>query len=158
MPILTPEQKLEIARRVHETFDRPKRWHQGGWGRDDDGDMIEFDGGFHVVDNDEVRHRPAFRLATPESPRCFCLGAAIRIHTGSVLHYDPSHTGEASETMCGVYTRLAGIDTSARERDAADFEPHLNSLIEWNDSDERSWEDIRELTAAALRHLDAQRW
>ena len=73
MPILSPGQKLEIARRVHETFDLPKRWHQGGWGRDDDGDVIEFDGGFHVVDNDEVRHRPAFRLATPESPRCFCL-------------------------------------------------------------------------------------
>ena len=120
--------------------------------------MIEFDGGFHVVDNDEVRHRPAFRLATPESPRCFCLGAAIRIHTGSLLLDDPSHTGEASETMCAVYTRLAGIDTSAREQDAADFEPHLNSIIEWNDSDERSYEEIRELTAAVLHHLDAQRW
>ena len=120
----SPEQKLEIARRVHETFDRPRRWHQGGWGRDDDGDVIEFDGGFHVVDNDEVRHRPAFRLATPESPRCFCLGAAIRIHTGSVLCHDPSHTGDATETICAVYTRLAGIDTGARERDAADFEPH----------------------------------
>ena len=158
MPILTPEQKLEIARRVHETFDRPKRWHQGGWGRDDDGDVIEFDGGFHVVDNDEVRHRPAFRLATPESPRCFCLGAAIRIHTGTLLLGDPSHTGDATETMCAVYTRLAGIDTSAREQDAADFEPHLNAIIEWNDSDERSYEEIRELTAAVLRHLDAQRW
>ncbi len=71
MRTLSPEQKLEIARRVHDTFDRPKRWHQGGWGRDDDGDVIEFDGGFHVVDNDEVRHPPAFQLATPESPRCF---------------------------------------------------------------------------------------
>ena len=60
--------------------------------------------------------------------------------------------------MSAVYTRLAGIDTSAREQDAAEFEPHLNSLIEWNDSDERSYRDIRDLTAAVLRHLDAQRW
>ena len=157
MPTLSPEQKLEIARRVRETFDCPKRWRQGGWGRDDDGDVIEFDGGFHVVDNDEVRHPPAFRLATPESPRCFCLGAAIRIHTGSVLRRDPSHTGEATETMCAVYTGLAGIDPGAREQDAPVSEPHLNSLIEWNDSDERSWQDIRDLTAAVLRHLDAQR-
>ena len=157
MQTLSPEQKLEIARRVHETFDRPRRWFQGGWGRDDDGDVIEFDGGFHVVDNDEVRHPPAFRLATSDSPRCFCLGAAVRIHTGSVLHHDPSHTGEATETMCAVYTKLAGIDTGDRERDAADFEPHLNSLIEWNDSDERSYADIRELTTAVLRHLDAHR-
>ena len=153
----SPEQMLEIARRVHETFDRPTRWHQGGWGRDDDGDVIEFDGGFHVIDNDEVRHRPAFRLATSESPRCFCLGAAIRIHTGSVLCRDPYHTGEATETMCAVYTGLAGIDTVPREQDPPASEPHLNSLIEWNDSDERSYEDIRELTTAVLRHLDAKR-
>ena len=158
MQTLSPEQKLEIARRVHETFDRPKRWHQGGWGRDDDGDVIEFDGGFHVVDNDEVRHPPAFRLATPESPRCFCLGAAIRIHTASFLRGDPSHTGQATETMCEIYTAIGGIDTRERELDAADFEPRLNSIIGWNDSDERSYEDIRELTAAVLRHLDAQRW
>ena len=158
MQILSPEQQLEIALRVHETFDRPKRWFQGGWGRDDDGDVIEFDGGFHVVHNDEVRHPPAFRLATPESPRCFCLGAAIRIHTGSILHYDPSHTGEATEAMCAVYIRLAGIDAGARERDAADSEPHLNAIIAWNDFDERSYADIRALTAAVLRHLDAQRW
>ena len=157
MQTLSPEQQLDIARRVHETLDLPKRWHRGGWGRDDDGDAIEFDGGFHVVDNDQVRQPPAFRLAAPESPRCFCLGAIIRIHTGWVLHCDPSHPGEATETVCAVYTRLAGIDTGDRERDPADFEPHLNSLVDWNDSDERSFEDIRELTAAALRHLDAQR-
>ena len=60
--------------------------------------------------------------------------------------------------MCAVYTRLAGIDTGDRERDAADFEPHLNTLIEWNDDDERSFEHIRALTAAVLRHLDAKRW
>ena len=114
MPTISPEQKLEIARRVHETFDIPKRWHQGGWGRDDDGDVIEFDGGFHVVDNDEVRHRPAFRLATPESPRCFCLGAAIRIHTGTLLLGDPSHTGEASETMCAVYSLVHAAHDRSR--------------------------------------------
>ncbi len=59
--------------------------------------------------------------------------------------------------MCEVYTRLAGIDPGAREQDSPVSEPHLNSLIEWNDSDKRSYRDIRELTAAVLRHLDAQR-
>ncbi len=158
MQTLSPDQKLKIARRVHETFELPKRWHQGGWGRDDDGDVIEFDGGFHVVDNDEVRHPPAFRLLTPESPRCFCLGAAVRIHTGSFFLGYSSYTGQASETMCEIYTRIGRIDTRDRELDAADFEPHLNSIITWNDSDERSFEDIRGLTTAVLRHLDAQRW
>ena len=60
--------------------------------------------------------------------------------------------------MCEIYTGTGRIDTRDRELDAADFEPHLNSIIEWNDSDEHCFEDIRELTAAALRHLDAQRW
>ena len=156
MPTLTPQQQLDIARRVHETFDLKKRWHQGGWGRDDDGDVIEFDGSFHVVDNDELRHPPAFRFATPESPRCFCLGAAIRIHTASLLFHDPSHTEDATETMCSIYAAIEGIDTSAREQDPQDREPNLNAIIMWNDDDERSWHDVRELTAAVLKHLEAR--
>ena len=158
MKPLTYPRQLEIARRVHETFDLPKRWHQGGWGRDDDGDVLDFDGGFHVVDNDEVRHPPAFRNSSPDSPRCFCLGAAIRIHAGNVLGFDPACTGDATETVSAVFTRVGRIDTPTRERDVPDFEPHLNAIVEWNDSDERSWEDVRDLTAAALRHLEARRW
>ena len=163
MQTVNHEQQLEIARRVHATFEHPERWNQGGWGLDDDGDVITFDGGFHVVDHDDVRHPAAFRRATAESPRCFCLGAAIRIHTGSVLRHDPSHGGDATETMCAtetmsaLYTGIAGIDTGAREQDTLVAHLHLNGLIEWNDSDERSWLDIRELTAAVLRHLDAER-
>ena len=150
-----PERMLEIARRVHETFDHPWRWFQHGWGRDDDGDVIEFDGSFHVVDNNGCHHPPAFGDATPESSRCFCLGAAIRIHAGSVLNRDPYETGDATEAVCAVYTGLAGIDPG--EPDPALAEPHLNALIAWNDCDDRSFADIRNLTAAALRHLDAQR-
>lgn len=153
-----PRQMLEIARRVHETFDLPKRWHQGGWGLDDDGDIIEFDGSFLVVDDQDVRRPPAFRSATPDSPRCFCLGAAIRIHTGNVLGFDPACTGDATETVSAVYTRVGRIDTSERKIDATDFEPQLNSVIAWNDSDQRSYEDVRDLTAAALRHLETRRW
>ena len=158
MQTLSPEKLLEIARRVHETFDLSKRWHQGGWGRDDDGDVIEFDGGFHVVDNDEVRHPPALRVAAPDSPRCFCLGAAIRIHTGYLLGHDPSHSGQTTETMSEIYTRIGGIETEGRKLDEADFEPHLNGIIDWNDSEERSYDEVRELTGAVLRHLDARRW
>ncbi len=153
----SPQQILDIARRVHETFDRPKRWHQGGWGRDDDGYVIEFDGEFHVVDNEEVRHPPALWSTAPESQRCFCLGAAIRIHTGHVLGFDPSCTGDATETVCAVYTRLGRVDTADRQEDAADFEPHLNALIDWNDTDERCFNHVRDLTAAVLRHIDTER-
>ena len=158
MQTLTPDRKLEIARRVHETFDLPKRWHQGSWGLDDDGDVIEFDGGFHVVDNDEVRHPPALRVAAPDSPRCFCLGTAIRIHTGQVLGHDPSHSGQTTETMCEIYTRVGRIETGGRKHDAVDFEPHLNGIIGWNDANERSYDDVRDLTGAVLRHLEARRW
>ena len=154
----SPEQQLEIARRVHETFDLPKRWHQGGWGLDDDGCTIEFDGDFHVVTKNGV-HQPAeFDVLMPDSPRCFCLGAAIRIHTGHVLGHDPFDTGETTETVSEIYTRIGGIETEDRELDAADFEPHLNSLIGWNDADGRSYDDVRDLTGAVLRHLEARRW
>ena len=158
MKPLTHPRQLEIARRVHDTFSSPRRWHQGGWGRDDDGDVLEFDGGFHVVDAHNRRVPPAFYTSDPDSPRCFCLGAAIRIHAGNVLGFDPACTGDATETVSAVYTRVGRIDTGAREQAAADFEPHLNAIVEWNDSDERSWEDVRDLTAAALRHLEARRW
>ena len=157
MQIPSPRQILEIARRVHDTFSAPRRWHQGGWGRDDDGDVIEFDGGFHVVDDRDQRVPPAFYSSDPDSPRCFCLGAAIRIHAGNVLGRDPSHTGDATETVCAVYTRVGHIDTSGREQNPGDFEPHLNSIVDWNDSDDRSYDDVRHLTAAVLRHLDARR-
>ena len=74
-----------------------------------------------------------------------------------MLGFDPACTGDATETVSAAYTRVGRIDTRQRELDATDFEPQLNSVIDWNDSDERSYADVRELTAAVLRHLDAQR-
>ena len=97
-------------------------------------------------------------MLTPDSPRCLCLGAAIRIHTGHVLGHDPFDTGETTETVSEIYTRLGRIDTKDRDLDAADFEPHLNAVIGWNDADERSYDDVRDLTGAVLRHLEARRW
>lgn len=158
MKPLTYPRQLEIAKRVHDTFSSARRWHQGGWGRDDDGDALEFDGCFHVVDARDRRVPPAFYTSNPDSPRCFCLGAAIRIHTGNVLGFDPAYTGDTTETVSAVYTRVGRIDTSHRELDAADFEPQLNSVIDWNDSEGRSYEDVRDLTATALRHLETRRW
>ncbi len=112
----SPEQSLEIARRIQETFSVPERWHQGGWGRDDDGDIIDYDGSFYIVDNDDVHHPAAFRLSTPNSPRCLCLAAAILIHTASVLSRDPANTGKHTEAICSLYTRLARIDTIAQHK------------------------------------------
>lgn len=160
MPIPSPEQQLEIARRVHATLDRPARWHQRGWGRDDHGHAFEFDGGsFHAVDDDKNRHAPALRPASPDSRCCFCLGGAIRIHTGAVMGHDPSHTGDATETVCAAYTRAAGIDLEEESKKwlATEREPHLTALISWNDASDRSHADVRELTGAVLRHVDAPR-
>ena len=153
----SPEQSLEIARRIQETFSVPERWHQGGWGRDDDGDIIDYDGSFYIVDNDDVHHPAAFRLSTPNSPRCLCLAAAILIHTASVLSRDPANTGKHTEAICSLYTRLARIDTIAQHKNTPHLEPHLNSIIDWNDSDDRSYDDVRDLTATVLHHLRASR-
>ena len=164
MPTISPEQKLQIARRIHETFQLRKRWHQGNWGIDDDGDTIEFDSGFGflVEDHNGDHNRPALRDATPESPRCFCLSAAIRIHTASVISelpawnppYDPYYVSHATETMCAIYTAVGDIDTQTHEYDSSCYHPYFYSIIGWNDSNERCYQDIRDLTAAVLRDLE----
>ena len=151
---LSSDRKLKIARRVHQTFDLPKRWLQGGWGRDDNGAVIEFDSHLHVIDDDYVHHPPAFRHARPESPRCFCLGTAIHMHTVSVLDCDSSDSRHPTETMCALYTQATGIDPAPLDQGPG-LLPHLNAITTWNDDDERSYDDIRELTAAVQHRLHA---
>ena len=144
----SPEQKLEIARRVHETFDRPKRWHPGRVG----------------PRRRRRRHRVRRRLprrrqrrGPPPSPRS---ASPCRRAPAASASVQPSASTPAPCSWailsipakppkpCAPSTPGSPASTPApREQDAADFEPHLNSLIEWNDSDERSYRDIRELTA-----------
>ncbi len=155
MQTLTPEQLLEIARRVAETLDEPRRWHQGSWGRDDDGYPLSFDGRFHVEDEDGRHHKPALRMRPPDAPRCFCLAAAIRIHTGDISGRDPSCLGDLVEQICLVYVNVGKLHRHLRFDNS--FEPYLETVIEWNDQTGRTYEEIRELTEAVLRHLDARR-
>ena len=164
MSDLSPEMKLDIARRVHETFQLRKRWRQGTWGHDDDGDVIEFDFGVGSDDEDDntEHHPPTFRDLTPESPRCFCLSAAIRIHTVDILaelpaRHLPDHLYfvlHATETMCAIYTEIGDIHTQTHEDDIDSFDAYFNSIIKWNDSTERRYQHIHDLTAAVVRHLD----
>ena len=139
MHILSPDRKLEIARRVHQTFDLPKRWHHGGWGRDDDGDVIDFDGRLHVLDHHDVGHPPAFGPASPESTRCFCLGTAIHMHTVSVLGCDISNSRDPTEIMCRLYTELAAINTITFANGPPDGQPRLHAITVWNDDDKRTY-------------------
>ena len=155
MQILSPEQKLQIARCVHETFDRPSRWQQQGWGRDDEDVTIEFDGTFYIVEEDSTTQAPMLRFAIQNTYRCLCLSAAIGIHTGLVLSHHPLPAIRTStEFMCAVYTKCAGINPAMRDRDAENVTPHMSILSHWNDANERSFKDIRQLTASALRELD----
>ena len=66
MQVLSPERKLEIARRVHETFDLPKHWLQRSRGRDKDGCGI----GFALIawNDDDARSRNAARTLTTAVP------------------------------------------------------------------------------------------
>ena len=159
----TLAQKLDIARRVHATFDRPVRWRRREWGRDDNGASVGFDGSYDFGTCERGEHARAMALAVPLSPhdanslRCLCLGAAVRIQCAAVLEYDPTEHAEAAEAMCAVYTARARLDIDTGERDTEDDEAHLNRLIDWNDEDGRTFEEIRTLTADVVRHLEAQR-
>ena len=156
MQTLTPEQLLEIARRVSDTFDDPRRWHQGSWGRDDDGYPLSFDGHFHVEDEHGNRHKPALAMRPPDAPRCFCLGAAIRIHTGNVSGLDPSSIGDLVEQICLVYVDVGKLHRHLRFENS--FEPYLEAVIAWNDRAERTFPEIQALARAVVEHLDAARF
>ena len=152
MTTLTPGQKLEIARCVRDTFDRPDRWFQGGWGRDDDGDALEFDGFFHVRDDANRAAPPA--LGRPDGAACFCLGAAIRIHTGNVLGIDPSSTSHITEAICETYIAAGGLERHVVHENS--FEPWLGAVIAWNDDAARTFAEVEDLAAAVMDRLAAE--
>ena len=156
MPTLTPEQLLEIARRVADTFDEPKRWHQGSWGRDDDGYSLSFDGHFHVDDENGNPHKPALAMRPPDAPRSFCLSAAIRIHTGDVSGLDPASLGNLVEQICLVYVNVGKLHRHIRYENS--FEPYLEAVIAWNDRVVRAFPEIQALAQAVVEHLDAARF
>ena len=155
MQALTPEQLLEIARRVADTFNEPKRWHRGSWGRDDDGYRLSFDGHFHVEDEHGNRHKPALAMRPPDAPRCFCLGAAIRIHTGDISGLDPASLGDLVEQICLVYVNVGKLHRHLHFHNT--LGPFLEAVIEWNDQPERTFPEIRTLAQAVVEHLDAAR-
>ncbi len=91
-----------FARRVHETFDRLKRWHQGGWGRDDDGDVIEFDRGFHVVDTESVNSSMLAGIARQLEPDNCLLLPTVHMHpyAGVWIVFDDGPTATVHERNC----------------------------------------------------------
>ena len=163
MPALNPKRQLEIAARVHDTYDAPARWSQGDWGVDESGEAIGVDGALFIADPNvaAARRPPSLHASPPDSPRCWCLGTAVVLHTCDVLGLgpspddDPSPARDAAEAMCAIYTRRAGIDTVGRERDATHIEPALQSLVAWNDAAGRTFEEVRALTRAVVRDLEA---
>lgn len=156
MQTLSPEQLLEIARRVAETFDEPQRWHQGGWGHDDDHYTLSFDGHFQVEDQDGNHHTPALRMRPPDAPRCFCLGAAILIHTGDISGLDPARLGDLVEQISLAYVNVGQLHDHVQFENT--FEPYLEAVIEWNDQPSRTFGEIRSLAQGVVAHLDAARF
>ena len=156
MQTLSPEQLLEIARRVSDTLDEPERWHQGGWGRDDDGYALSFDGHFHVEDQDGNHYAPALSMRLPDAQRCFCLATAIRIHTGANAGCDPSALGDLIEQICLVYVNAGKLHRHLQFENT--LEPYIDALIEWNDQPSRTFHEIRSLAQGVVAHLDAARF
>ena len=154
----TPQraQMRDIAARVHTTFDARERWHQVGWGYDDEGEFFAFKENAEFVKRGADGAIPALRTAAPDSLRCFCLGAAIRIQTAAVLGHDPREHVDATEAVCALYARIGRIDPEGYEGEPAVFEPWLDAVVQWNDEDVRTFEEVRALTEAVVHHLDAQ--
>ena len=124
MQTLSPEQLLEIARRVAETFDTPDRWHKGSWGRDDDGYRLSFDGGFHVEDENGRRPHPGAPHAAPRRRGAVsALPAPSGSTPGQSPGCDPSGLGDLIEQICLVYVNVGKLHRHLQFHDT--FEPYL---------------------------------
>ena len=156
MKPLTPEQTLEIALRVHRTFEKPTNWFQGGWGRDDDRIALSFNQGLHILDEHGDARPPALGIRQPESRRCFCLATAIRTHTGAIASLDPANLSDHTEEIRKTYIEIGALHDHVRHENT--FEPNLEAVVHWNDHPTRSFAEILGLTDAVIRHLDAEQY
>lgn len=156
MQLISPEQQLEIARRVRETFEAPDDWLRGAWGLDDNGKRLSFDSGLHATDEHGASCPPALGIRRPTGLRCFCLGAAIRIHTGALLNNHPAGPSALDDEMCAVYVHVGALHAPVSP--ASFSTPYLDILVDWNDRPERSFADVQRLADATVQHLDAARF
>lgn len=156
MEFISPEQKLEIARRVRETFESADDWLQGAWGLDDAGKPLGFGSGLHATDEHGRSCPPALGIRSPTGLRCFCLGAAIRIHTGTVLDTHSAGPAALDEEMCQVYVHVGALQAPVSP--ATFSSPYLDILVDWNDRPGRTFADVQRLAGAAVDHLEEARW
>ena len=117
---------------------------------------LSFDGHFHVEDQDGNHHTPALHMRHPDAPRCFCLGAAIRIHTGDIAGLNPSSLGDLVEQICLVYVNVGKLQQHLQFENT--FEPYLEAVIHWNDQPSRTFREIHSLAQGVIAHLDAARF
>ena len=94
-------------------------------------------------------------MRPPDAPRCFCLAAAIRIHTGDISGLDPSFLGNLVEQLCLVYVNVGKLHNHLQFENT--FEPFLDAVIEWNDRTGRTFPEIQTLAQSVVEHLDAAR-
>ena len=92
-------------------------------------------------------------MRPPDAPRCFCRGAAIRIHTGDISDLNPSSLGDLIEQICLVYVNVGKLHQHLQFENT--FEPYLEAVIEWNDQPSRTYREIQTLAQAVVAHLDA---
>ena len=92
-------------------------------------------------------------MRPPDAPRCFCRGAAIRIHTGDISGLNPSSLGDLIEQICLVYVNVGKLHQHLQFENT--FEPYLEAVIEWNDQPSRTYREIQTLAQAVVAHLDA---
>ena len=144
----TAQQMNAIAGAVHRMLDEPGRWHHGAWGTDDSGAKLDFE--------DEEMHGEIGK--EPKPCRCLCLGAAIKIASGRVLEIDPGQVvADTAEGIAVHYSEMIAIDdpkvrAEIESGEGDTEEPHMDTVIWWNDVPNRTWAEVHALTRKVWAH------
>ena len=126
---LTHEQKAIIAKRVDAGFAGAKGWTKGVWASDVDGKELKID---HIAGRGT----------------CFCLGGLILAETADLLGKEVANSYDEACTVAIEYVRIGSMNDD-------EFHFEFEALTAWNDSPERTFDEVRTLTSMVATTLQA---
>ena len=155
---LTTQEKLAIAKRVRALYDDSNRWFQANWGKDDRGYELAVEEERMVVYDDDFPEVQTPSLeGGADSVMCLCLGAAIKIETARMVGGNPGASTLHSEAMCSVYCEAGGLSLLPKSYDKdlhLDFS--FRVIVDWNDDEDRTFDEVVELADKTVAYLEAQ--
>lgn len=142
VPVLSHAQRARVAAAVLAFFYHPDTWTQSVYGKDENGDPVEMDD-------------------LQQGTYCRCLSGAIRVAVADELGQDICNLTEACFSQSHEDYVAVGQIPDAKNADGvpvtyegeeADWHS-LAAVAQWNDAEERTFHDVRELCVEVVERL-----